>query len=120
MTTATAPVPCTVTPLADRVLIKMDETDERSEGGVILPATSRERPAYGIVIAVGPTVGAATQKILEDVPSPARAAMGLTIPQIRPGNRVLVSQYAGEDVQDGETTLRLIREDDVKAIIKDD
>jgi len=91
-----------VKPLGDRVLVKRIEAEEKTAGGIVLPDTAKEKPKEGEIVAVG------EGKMLE---SGKRSEM-----QVKVGNRVLFSSYAGTDVTiDGEEYL-ILREDDILAI----
>ena len=92
-----------IRPLQDRVIVKRVEEEAKSKGGIIIPDTAKEKPQEGRVIAVG------TGKILED---------GTVRPlEVKAGDKVLFTKYAGTDVKiDGEEQI-IIREDDVLGII---
>jgi len=92
-----------IRPLHDRILVKRIEEEEKTKGGIIIPDTAKEKPQEGRVVAVG------SGKLLED---------GNVRPlDVKTGDRVLFSKYAGTEVKlDGEEHL-IIREDDVLAII---
>ena len=93
-----------ITPLQDRVLIKRIEPDEeKTSGGIIIPDTAKEKPMEGKVIAVG------KGRIKED---------GTVIPlEVKEGDKVIFSKYAGTEVKiDGEEYL-IMREDDILGII---
>ena len=94
-----------VRPLNDRVLIKRLEEEEKTKGGIIIPDTAKEKPIEGKVVAVG------KGRIKED---------GTVIPlEVKAGNKVLFSKYAGTDIKiDGEEHL-IMREDDILGIIED-
>ena len=93
----------TIRPLHDRILVKRLAEQERTAGGLYIPDTAKEKPIEGEVIAVG------NGKILED---------GTTRPlEVKPGDRILFSKYAGTEVKvDGEEQT-IIREDDVLGIV---
>ena len=93
-----------VRPLHDRIIVKRLEEEEKTKGGIIIPDTAKEKPSEGKVIAVG------DGKIKED---------GTKIPmELKKGNRILFSKYAGTDIKiDGEDHL-IMREDDVLAVIE--
>ncbi|MBE3583860.1 MAG: co-chaperone GroES [Limnochordaceae bacterium] len=89
-------------PLADRVVVKPLEQEEKTKGGIVLPDTAKEKPQEGEVIAVGPG------RLLDDG---KRAA-----PEVKVGDRVLFAKYSGTEVTlDGETYL-VLRESDILAI----
>jgi len=93
-----------VRPLHDRILVKRLEEEEKTKGGIIIPDTAKEKPSEGRVIAVG------DGRIKED---------GTKIPmELKKGDRILFSKYAGTEVKiDGEDHL-IMREDDVLAVIE--
>ncbi|RUM59601.1 MAG: co-chaperone GroES [Persephonella sp.] len=94
-----------IKPLYDRVVIKpVEETEERTPSGIIIPDTAKEKPSEGEVIAVG------EGRLLEN---------GEIKPlKVKVGDKVVYSKYAGNDiVVDGEE-LVILREDDILAIIE--
>jgi chaperonin GroES len=94
-----------VKPLADRVVIKrMEEEEEKTSSGIIIPDTAKEKPQKGEVMAVGPGR-------LDD--------NGNRVPmEVKVGDKVLFSKYAGTEVKiEGEEYL-IMREDDILAIIE--
>lgn len=91
-------------PLGDRVVIEREEAEERTKGGIVLPDTARDKPSRGKVISVG------EGRLLE---SGERSHM-----QVKPGDRVLFSSYAGEPFKIGDQELILMREDDILAVIE--
>ena len=93
-----------IRPLQDRILVQRVEEEETTAGGIIIPDTAKEKPQEGKVKAVGPG------KITDD---------GKTQPlDVKAGDRVLFSKYAGTEVNlDGEEHL-IIREDDVLGVIE--
>ena len=93
-----------IRPLQDRVLVKRVEEKQKTKGGIIIPDTAKEKPIEGEVIAVG------NGKVLED---------GKVRPlDIKAGDTILFSKYAGTEIKiDGEEHL-LLREEDVLGIIE--
>jgi chaperonin GroES len=91
-----------IRPLQDRILIKRIDEEETTKGGIIIPDTAKEKPSEGKVIAAG------KGKIRED---------GTVQPlDLKKGDRILFSKYAGTEVTiDGEEHL-IIREDDVLGV----
>ena len=88
-----------VKPLDDRVLVKQNEAEEKTAGGIVLPDTAKEKPQEGEIIAVGPG------KVGDDG---KRIAM-----ELKKGDRVLYAKYAGTEVKlDGEEYL-IVRESDI-------
>ncbi len=92
-----------VVPLNDKIVVKRLEAEDKTAGGILLPDTAKEKPKQGKVLSVG------DGKLLE---SGKRAAF-----QVKEGDRVLFSSYAGNEVNvDGEEYL-IMSEDDVLAIL---
>lgn len=91
-------------PLYDRVIVKRVEEEEKTKGGIIIPDTAKEKPIEGKVIAVG------DGRMLDS---------GKRMPlQVKKGDRVLFSKYAGTEVKiEGEEHL-IMREDDIIAVIE--
>ena len=93
-----------VKPLEDRVLVKPIENESKTESGLYLPESSKERPVQGTVVAVGPG---------KKLDSGDRAPMN-----VKKGDKVLFSKYSGTEITlEGEEHL-IIREDDVLGIIE--
>ena len=92
-------------PLGDRVVVEREESEERTPGGIVLPDTAKDKPARGVVINVG------DGKLLDDG---TRSAM-----QVKSGDRVIFSSYAGETFKVDDRELLLMREDDILAVIED-
>ncbi len=91
-------------PLQDRILVKRVEEESTTRGGIIIPDTAKEKPAEGVVTAVG--IG----KVGEDG---KRIAL-----EIKKGDKILFSKYGGTEVKiEGEEYL-IMREDDVLGIIE--
>ena len=91
-------------PLADRVLIRRIDKEEKTSGGIIIPDTAKEKPQEGQVMAVG------NGKRLDD---------GKVQPlDVKKGDRVLFGKYSGSEIKiDGEEHL-ILREDEVLGIIE--
>ncbi|MCS6958548.1 MAG: co-chaperone GroES [Pseudanabaenaceae cyanobacterium SKYGB_i_bin29] len=93
----------TVKPLGDRVLVKLSEREEKTAGGIYLPDTAKEKPQIGEVAAVGPG------KRNDDG---SRQAM-----EVKVGDKVLYSKYAGTEVKIGTEEYVLLSEKDILAIL---
>jgi chaperonin GroES len=93
-----------IRPLQDRILVKRVDEEEKTKGGIIIPDSAKEKPQEGKVVAAG------NGKIQEN---------GNVQPlDVKRGDRVLFSKYAGSEVNvDGEEHL-IIREDDVLGILE--
>lgn len=92
-------------PLGDRVVVKREESEERTSGGILLPDSAKDRPARGKVVSVG------NGRLLDDG---TRSAI-----QVKPGERVIFSSYAGETFKVDDQELLLMREDDILAVYED-
>jgi chaperonin GroES len=93
----------TVKPLGDRVFVKVSEKEEKTAGGIFLPDTAKEKPQVGEVAAVGPGK-------LDD--KGVRQAL-----EVKVGDKVLYSKYAGTDIKLGGDDYVLIAEKDILAIV---
>jgi chaperonin GroES len=91
-------------PLADRLVVKLVETEEEKRGGIIIPDTAKEKPEKGEVIAVGPG------KLLD---SGTRAAM-----EVKKGDKVLFQKYGGHEIKIDAKEYMILREEDVMAVIE--
>ena len=91
-----------IRPLQDRILVKRVDQEETTSGGIIIPDSAKEKPQEGQVVAVGPG------KTLD--------SGNLAEPNIKAGDRILFSKYAGTDVTVDGAEHIIIREDDVLAI----
>lgn len=92
-------------PIGDRVVVQRQEAGEKTKGGIILPDAAKEKPQMGKILAVG------EGKILKDG---KRQAL-----QVKKGDTILFSSYAGDEFKlDGEKVL-LMREDDILAVVED-
>ena len=93
-----------IRPLQDRIIVKRVEEEEKTKGGIIIPDSAKEKPMEGEVIAVG------TGKILEN---------GNKQPlEVKSGDRVLFSKYAGTDVRIDGIEHLIMKEDDILGIIE--
>ena len=92
-----------IVPLNDKILVERLEADDKTAGGIILPDTAKEKPKQGKVLAVGEG---------KPLDSGKRGAF-----QVKVGDRVLFSSYAGNEVTvDGKEYL-IMTEDDVLAVV---
>ena len=92
-----------IVPLNDKIVVERVEADDKTAGGIILPDTAKEKPKQGKVLALG------EGKLLDDG---GRAKF-----QVKVGDRVLFSSYAGNEVSlDGKEYL-VMTEDDILAVV---
>ena len=94
----------TLQPLGDRVVVKRDDSEDKTAGGIVLPSAAQDKPARGKIISVG------DGKLLDDG---SRASF-----QVKKGDRVIFSSYAGESFTLNEEELLLMREEDILAVIE--
>jgi chaperonin GroES len=92
-----------IRPLYDNVVIKRQEEETVSAGGIVLPGSAKERPNQGEVVAVG------TGKILDN--GEVRAL------QLKVGDKVVFGQYSGNTIKIGGEELIIMREQDVFGVI---
>ena len=92
-----------VKPLADRVVIKMEEAEETTKSGIVLAGSAKEKPQIAQVIAVGPG-GNVDGKEIE---------MYLKV-----GDRVIASKYSGTEVKLDGTEYTILRQSDILAIVE--
>jgi chaperonin GroES len=92
-------------PLGDRVVIERESSEEKTSGGILLPDSAQDKPARGCVVSLG------NGRLLDDG---SRSEM-----QVKVGDRVIFSSYAGETFKVGEDELLLMREEDILAVIED-
>ena len=92
-----------IQPLADRILVKPLEAEEKTKGGIVLPDTAKEKPQEGKVVAVG-------KGKFEDGK--------LTPPEVKVGDRILYGKYSGTEIttKEGEEFL-MMKEEDIFAVI---
>ena len=90
-------------PLGDRVVVEREESEAVTAGGIVLPDSAKDKPTRGTVISVG------EGRLNKDG---KRTAL-----QVKAGDRVLFTSYAGEQFKLGDRELLLMREDDILAVI---
>ena len=92
-----------LTPLADRVILKMLEAEETTKGGIILTASAKEKPSIAEVISVGPGGMVDGKEVTMTV---------------KKGDKVITSKYSGTEVKiDGEE-YTIVRQNDILAIVE--
>jgi chaperonin GroES len=88
-------------PLADRLVVKPSEREEKTKAGIFLPDTAKEKPQEGEVIAVGPGRMGDDGK---------RIAM-----EVKVGDTVLYAKYGGTEIKVDDEELVILRESDILA-----
>ena len=93
-----------IRPMNDRVLVLRVEEEQKTAGGIIIPDTAKEKPQEGKVVSVGPG------KVGED---------GKRVPlEVKAGDRVLFSKYAGTEIKIDGVEHMFMREDDILGVLE--
>ena len=92
-----------LTPLADRVVLKAMEAEETTKGGIILTSSAKEKPSVAEVISVGPGGMVDGKEVTMSV---------------KPGDKVITSQYAGTKVKLEDVEYTVVRQGDILAIVE--
>ena len=82
-------------PLGDRVVLKQQEAEEKTKSGIILPDSAKEKPQAAVVVSVGPDVD-----------------------QVKEGDKVIYTEYAGTEVKYQEEEYTIVDQKDIIAIVK--
>lgn len=93
----------TIKPLADRVVIKMVEAEETTKSGIILAGSAKEKPQVAEIVAVGPGGVVEGKEVKMEV---------------KAGDKVLISKYAGTQVKVDEIEYTILRQSDILAIVE--
>lgn len=93
----------TIKPLGDRVVIKMIEVEETTKSGIVLPGTAKEKPQVAEIVAAGPG-GVVDGKEVKM--------------EVKVGDRVLISKYAGTEIKMDNTEYTILRQSDILAIVE--
>ena len=93
----------TIKPLLDRVVLKVEEAEEKTKSGIILSSAAQEKPQFASVVAVGPggVVDGNEVKMY-----------------LKPGDRIIVGKYAGTQVKLDNEEYTLVKQSDVLAIVE--
>lgn len=90
-----------IVPLGDKVVLKRQEAQEKTAGGIVLPDKARDKPQKGEIVAVG------DGHVRDD-----GTRVALTVKE---GDRVIFSSYAGDEIRIGDDEFLLLREGDILA-----
>ena len=90
-------------PLCDRVVIRQLEAEETTKSGIVLPGTAKEKPQQAEVVAVGPG-GIVDGKEVKM--------------EVKPGDKVIYSKYAGTEVKLEENEFIIVRQSDILAVVE--
>ncbi len=88
-----------IKPLADRVVIKMLESEETTKSGIVLPGSAKEKPQVAEIVAAGP----GTEEVKMEV---------------KVGDKVLISKYAGTEVKIDGQEYTILKQGDILAIVE--
>ena len=88
-----------IKPLADRVVIKMVETEETTKSGIILAGSAKEKPQVAEVVAVGPGTKDVTM-------------------ELKVGDKVVFSKYGGTEIKYQGEEYTIMRQDDILAVVE--
>ena len=91
-------------PLYDRLVVKPIEAEETRAGGIIIPDAAKEKPTKGEIVAVG------EGKFID-------ATGGTRAPKVKVGDKVIYGQYSGSAYKQDGVEYKIIKEDDVLAIV---
>ena len=91
-------------PLDDRVVVKPQEAEEKTPGGIVLPDTAKEKPLMGKVVAVG------AGKLLDNG---KRAQMS-----VKKGNTVLYGKYGGSDIEIDDQEYKILHESEILGVVE--
>ena len=93
-----------IKPLADRVVVKLVEAEEKTKAGILLTASAQEKPQIAEVVAVGPG---------------ARDDNGGLIPmEVKVGDRVITGKYSGTEVKMDGAEYTIVKQNDILAIVE--
>mgnify|MGYP002511733843 FL=1 len=90
-------------PLGDRVILKYQEAEEKTQSGIILPGSAKEKPQEAVVMAVGDGTGCDGKNVQM---------------QVKEGDRVIFSKYAGTEIKIDEEEYTIVSEKDIIAIVE--
>ncbi len=103
-TSSTTSASAGIRPLGDKILVKRDEAQTKTDSGIFLPESGKEKPKTGVIHAVGS--GALNTDTGERIPL-----------SVKPGDKIIFTSYAGTEVKLGIDELLIMSEDDILAVI---
>ena len=93
----------TIKPLLDRVVLKVEEAEEKTKSGIILSTAAQEKPQFASVVAVGPG----------GVVDGKEVKMEVSV-----GDKVILNKYAGTEVKLGQDKYTIVRQSDILAVVE--
>jgi chaperonin GroES len=94
-----------ITPIGDRVLVKQEEGEQQTQGGIFLPDAAKEAPQWGTIVRTG------KGKMLKN-----GEIRPLTVKE---GDKIIFGKYSGTKVKMGSEELLFMREEDIMAIVEE-
>lgn len=91
-----------IKPLGDKVVIKKLEAEEKTKSGIVIPSTAKEQPQMAEVVAVGPGGVIEGKEV---------------VMELKVGDKVIFSKYAGTEVKYDGTEYTILRQNDILAIV---
>lgn len=92
-----------IRPLGDRVILQQKKAEETTKSGIIIPDSAKEKPQEALVVAVGP----------------GKDVEGKSVPiQVKEGDVVIYSKYAGTEIKFGEEEYTIVSEKDIIAKVE--
>jgi len=91
-------------PLADRVILKMADAEEKTKSGIILTGSAKEKPQIAEVIEVGPG-GVVDGKEIKMT--------------VKKGDKVVTNKYSGTEIKIGETEYIIVKQNDILAVVSE-
>lgn len=90
-------------PLADRVLIRREATEEKTSAGLIIPTNNKDKPPVGTIVSVG---------------SGSVNEYGVLIPvSLSPGDKVMFGKYSGTEIKINDESLLIMKESDILGVL---
>lgn len=94
---------CRLRPLSDHVVVRPEQAETMTEGGLIIPETAKEKPMQGEILAVGP--------------GRIEPGVGTVVPAVSVGDTVLFGRFAGTEVVLDDVRVLILREEDVLGVL---
>ena len=92
-----------LSPLGERVVLKESIAEETTKSGIVLPSQAKEKPQYAEVVEVGPGIVVDREKIPME---------------LKPGDKVIYSKYAGMEVKLGDDEYIIVKQSDILAVVE--
>ena len=94
-----------IKPLGDKVIVEPMTEKEETQSGIILARAAKEKPNQGVVVSVGPG-------------RPKEDGSGYIPMEVKPGDKIIFSKFAGMPIKDGDKEYLLVFERDIIAVIE--